>query len=192
MQFARQLAEKPLAVLDRMIENRINAPLASSAGRLFDACAAMLEVCFERQSYEGQAGMELEALANPFFEAAEAWPLSLPPDAPVIKWRWLWEAMLGDLGAGVEPGPIAARFHKTLVAVVSQTAIRLARENAVDTIALSGGVFQNRLLLKGVLATLATASIEVLAHTSVPANDGGLALGQAMIGLASDRAWEAH
>ena len=188
MQFARQLAEKPLAVLDRMIENRINAPLASSAGRLFDACAAMLGVCFERQSYEGQAGMELEALASPFFEAAEAWPLSLPPDAPVIRWRGLWEAMLGDLGAGVGPGPIAARFHKTLVAVVSQTAIRLAQENAVDTIALSGGVFQNRLVLAGMLAALTAAGIEAIAHAGIPANDGGLALGQATIGLALSRA----
>ncbi|MHB1104465.1 MAG: carbamoyltransferase HypF [Devosia sp.] len=182
--FAGLLAEKPLAVLDQMIRKRINAPRASSAGRLFDACAAILGVCFERQSYEGQAGMELEALANPFFDGAERWPLSLPPDEPVIRWRGLWEALIGDLSARVEPGLIAARFHRTLVSVVSQAAIRLARQNGVDTIALSGGVFQNRLLLEGMLATLAAAGIEVIAHTSVPANDGGLALGQAAIGLA--------
>jgi len=182
--FARLLAEKPLAILDRMIEKRINAPLASSAGRLFDACAAVLGICFERQSYEGQAGMELEALASPFFDRAEAWPLSLPPEEPVIRWKGLWEALIGDLSARVEPGLIAARFHRTLVSVVSQAAIRLARQNGVEAVALSGGVFQNRLMLGGMLSTLTAAGIEAIAHASVPANDGGLALGQAMIGLA--------
>jgi hydrogenase maturation protein HypF len=186
--FARRLAEKPLAVLDRMVERRINAPLASSAGRLFDACAAILGVCFERQSYEGQAGTELEALANPFFEAAEAWTLPLSPDQPVIRWRGLWEAMIEDLGAGVGPGLIAARFHRTLVSAASRTAIRLARENGVDVVALSGGVFQNRLVLAGMLAALTAAGIEAIAHAGIPANDGGLALGQATIGLALSRA----
>ncbi|TJW15550.1 MAG: carbamoyltransferase HypF [Mesorhizobium sp.] len=187
--FARALAEKPLALLARMIERRINAPLASSAGRLFDACAAMLGICFERQSYEGQAGMELEALATPFIDGAEAWPLALPQGEPVIRWKGLWEALLADLIAGVVPGRIAARLHKTLIAVVSRTAFRLCRENAVGTIALSGGVFQNRLLLEGVLAEIAAAGLEGLAHSNtpandgIPANDGGLALGQAMIGV---------
>lgn len=182
--FARSLTEKPLAVLARMIERRINAPPASSAGRLFDACAAMLCVCFEHQSYEGQAGMELEALATPFVDRAEVWPLALSSGDPVIRWKGLWEALLGDLVVGVEPGLIAARFHQTLIAVTSQTALRLCRENAVGTIALSGGVFQNRLLLEGVLTELTGAGFEVLTHTNVPANDGGLALGQATIGFA--------
>lgn len=182
---AGRLAGRPLHLLDRMIERRINAPLASSAGRLFDACAAVLGVCFDRQSYEGQAGSELEALAGGGFEMAEAWPL--PPPDRVIRWRHLWEGVLGDLAAGIEPGLIAARFHRTLVAVVAETALRLAREHHVDAVALSGGVFQNRLLLEGVLAALAPSGLEVITHGGVPANDGGLALGQAMIGLALGR-----
>ena len=131
--------------------------------------------------------MELEALANPFFEAAEAWPLLLSPDQPVIRWKGLWEAMLEDLGAGVQPGLIAARFHRTLVSVASRTAVRLARENRVGVVALSGGVFQNRLVLEGMLGALTAAGIEAIAHAGVPANDGGLALGQATIGLALNR-----
>ncbi|WP_292474711.1 hypothetical protein [Mesorhizobium sp.] len=161
-----------------------HSPLASSAGRLFDACAAILGTCFELQSYEGQTGMELEVLANPFIEEAEAW--ALPPDnGSIIRWRGLWEALLRDMAAEVEIGLIAARFHRTLIAVVSRTTRRLARENEVNAIALSGGIFQNRLMLEGVFSELSAAGFEVLAHTEVPANDGGLALGQAMIGLAA-------
>ncbi|WFP76142.1 carbamoyltransferase HypF [Mesorhizobium sp. WSM4906] len=182
--FARALAERQPNVVAKMIERGVNTPLASSAGRLFDACAAILGTCFELQSYEGQAGMELEALANPFIEAAEAW--ALPSDnGSIIRWRSLWEALLRDMAAAVETGLIAARFHRTLIAVVSRTARRLARENEVDTIALSGGVFQNRIMLEGVSSELSAAGFEVLAHKNVPGNDGGLALGQAMIGLAA-------
>ncbi|GLS35226.1 carbamoyltransferase HypF [Mesorhizobium tianshanense] len=181
--FIRALAEKPLGVLDRMIERGVNAPLASSAGRLFDACAAVLGICFERQSYEGQAGMEMEALASPFMDAAEAWPATSPKE-PVISWKGLWEALLRDQASGVETGLIAARFHRTLIEIISRKAIGLTKENGVGTVALSGGAFQNRLLLEGVLAELTVAGLEGLAHASVPANDGGLALGQATIGLA--------
>ncbi|RWB51105.1 carbamoyltransferase HypF [Mesorhizobium sp.] len=182
--FAQALAERRPSIVAQMIERGVNAPLASSAGRLFDACAAILGTCFELQSYEGQTGMELEALANPFIEGAEAWALP-PDDGSIIRWRDLWEALLRDMAADVEIGLIAARFHRTLIAVVSRTTRRLARENQVDTIALSGGVFQNRLMLEGVFSELSAAGFEVLAHTDVPANDGGLALGQAMIGLAA-------
>ncbi|TIO74318.1 hypothetical protein [Mesorhizobium sp.] len=91
----------------------------------------------------------MEVLANPFIEAAEAW--ALPSDnGSIIRWRGLWEALLRDMAAEVEIGLIAARFHRTLIAVVSRTTRRLARENEVNTIALSGGVFQNRLMLEGV------------------------------------------
>ncbi|BCM17540.1 carbamoyltransferase HypF [Mesorhizobium sp. J8] len=181
---ARALAEKQHGAVAQMIERGINAPLASSAGRLFDACAAILGTCFERRSYEGQTGIELEALANPFMEEAEAWPLP-PQSGSTIRWRGLWQALLSDIIAGVETGLISARFHKTLIAIISSTAARLAGEHRVDTIALSGGVFQNRLLLEGMFSGLSAAGFEVLAHSNVPANDGGLALGQAMIGVAA-------
>nr|WP_281423845.1 Sua5/YciO/YrdC/YwlC family protein [Mesorhizobium silamurunense] len=181
--FVRALAEKPLGVLDRMIERGVNAPLASSAGRLFDACAAVLGICFKRQSYEGQAGMEMEALASPFMDAAKAWPAT-SPKGPAISWKGLWEALLRDQASDVETGLIAARFHRTLIEIISRRAIGLTKENGVGTVALSGGAFQNWLLLKGVLAELTVAGLEGLAHASVPANDGGLALGQAAIGLA--------
>ncbi|MER9282115.1 hypothetical protein [Mesorhizobium sp. M0522] len=85
---------------------------------------------------------------------------------------------------GAETGLIAARFHRTLIEIISRKAIGLTNENGVGTVALSGGAFQNRLLLKGVLAELTVAGLEGLAHVSIPANDGGLALGQATIGLA--------
>ncbi|RUU14279.1 hypothetical protein EOD23_01495 [Mesorhizobium sp. USDA-HM6] len=118
-------------------------------------------------------------------EEAEAWPLP-PQSGSIIRWRALWAALLSNMIAGVETGLISARFHKTLVAVISSTAARLAGEHGVDTIALSGGVFQNRLLLEGLLSQFSCAGFEMLTHRNVPANDGGLALGQAMVvGLAA-------
>lgn len=125
--------------------------------------------------------MEMEALASPLMDAAEAWPAT-SRKGPVISWKGLWEALLRDQALGVETGLIAARFHRTLIEIISREAIGLTNENGVGTVALSGGAFQHRLLLKGVLAEL--TGLEGLAQVSVPANDGGLALGQATIGLA--------
>jgi hydrogenase maturation protein HypF len=180
------LEGRNLGVLDRMIEAGINAPLSSSCGRLFDAVAGTLGICRERISYEGQAAVELEALARearpppggyPFGIVAGQGPVLLDP-AP------MWSALLGDLAAGVEPAAIAARFHRGLADAVVETAAHLAAASGLDIVALSGGVFQNRTLFEAVIEGLRARGLRVLAPGQIPGNDGGLALGQAAVALA--------
>jgi len=190
------LGAKPRELLDAMMAQGIYAPKASSCGRLFDAVAAALGVCRERQAYEGEAAACLEALA-------EECPASGERDAPAYPFAFsyaeqgpilhldplpMWSALLRDLVDGVPTRNIALRFHRGLARALVETARRLAISGGEDsdlkTIALSGGSFQNRILFETVAAMLRDAGFNVLAHIEVPANDGGLALGQAAIGAA--------
>jgi hydrogenase maturation protein HypF len=191
------LARRPRATLDAMIRKGVNAPKASSCGRLFDAVAAALNLCRDRQAYEGEAAARLEALVDR--EAIDrdnvdlAYPFAIPnsPDSglPYIEPLAMWRAILGDLESGVAPPLIATRFHKGLAQIVVAMATKLAARDdqgaaRLDTIALSGGCFQNRVLFEEVVLGLGRAGFRVLTHAEVPANDGGLSLGQAAIGAA--------
>lgn len=181
----RFLAEKPLATLDTMIDRGLNAPPASSAGRLFDAVAAALGLCREAASFEGQAAIELEALADTAKDEEGVYPHArLGGDPLNLGWAPLWRALLDDLAGGVAPGRIAARFHRGVVAALVETTGDLAAERGVRTVVLSGGVFQNRFLIEGVTEALAARGLRVLSPQDVPANDGGLSLGQACIAAA--------
>lgn len=181
---ANCFAGKSIGVIDRMIENGVNAPLSSSAGRFFDAVAAVLGLCADRQTYEGQAAMELEALAEDEFSDETAWPVSVEVGAGAIDWRPFWSAILTDIRADVGTARISARFHHSLIAAVALTARRIAASLGIRRIALSGGVFQNRLLLEGVHRHLTRNGFEVLCHRRTPTNDGGIAFGQAAIAAA--------
>jgi len=187
LDIVRFLETKPLKGLQTMAGKGLNSPMASSCGRLFDAVAAAIGVCRDCVSHEGQAAIELEALAAPEFhgEARNGYPYELREgEVRTLEWRRLWEALLDDLRRGVTPATVAARFHQGLVRAVAETAVALCHETSLDTVVLGGGVFQNRLLLEGVIGTLRRAGIHVLSPEKVPANDGGLALGQAAIAAA--------
>lgn len=176
------LRDKPVAMIDQMLAKGINTPLASSAGRLFDAVAGALGVCRNRQDFEGQAAMLLEALAAPRLAVAEPYPLRIGDAAPVVvSFAPIWPALLHDLEMDAGAGLIAARFHSTFIDALCRTTRQLARSYPIETIALSGGVFQNRILLDGVGIALERLGFHVLRHRNVPANDGGLSLGQAAI-----------
>ena len=191
------LSAKPLATLDAMIKNNFNAPFASSCGRLFDAVSAALGLCRERQAYEGEAAAMLEAIVDEDTlrneDDALAYPLTIPnlrgSGLPYIEPLAMWNAILGDLILKT-PAPImAARFHKGLAKAIVAMARKLARRDdetgpRFATIALSGGCFQNRILFEEVVRRLEMEDFHVLTHALVPANDGGLALGQAAIGAA--------
>lgn len=185
----RWLTTQPLAILERMLSRGLNSPLSSSCGRLFDAVAAALDICRAEAMYEGQAAIELEALAQrsndrgnayPFavIDGSERTPLQLDP-AP------MWCALLEDLHVGVNRGVIAKRFHLGLGRAVAALATRLAHENACDTVALSGGVMQNCLLVETICDCLQADGLHILRHEQVPANDGGLSLGQAVVAAAA-------
>lgn len=157
------------------------SPPATGAGRWFDAIAAMCGLRDE-VSYEGQAAIELEALATR--DAAAPYPFSLDRTAagPLsIDLRPTVRAVAADLNAGVRVPAISARFHETLGQLILETCRRARAERRVETVALSGGCFQNRLLTERAQALLQSDGFEVLLHRRVPPNDGGVALGQAAI-----------
>jgi hydrogenase maturation protein HypF len=152
----------------------------TSAGRLFDTAAALLG--FTRPiSYEGQAAIWLEQLARGAAPAAPGYPL--PFAAPELDFRPLLAAVIADRRAGRPVAEIAAAFHHGLAAGVAAAAVELARREGLDTVVLSGGVFQNRLLLERTAALLAAAPLTVWTNHQVPANDGGISLGQAALAL---------
>lgn len=183
------LAVRPLGVIAQMITQKLNSPLSSSAGRLFDAVAGALGLCTDRQQYEGQAAMEMEALATPCLAGTSGYPVAITRDkgAYVLSWTPLWEALIEDLSGGASPGTIAARFHLGLADALTDTAMRIAADAGVQRIVLSGGVMQNRILLEALHGRLQREGYTVLAHVRVPANDGGLSLGQAVIAAVQTR-----
>ena len=195
LDFHAHLNSKPRALLDTMIAKQMNAPRASSCGRLFDAVAAALGVCRERQTYEGEAAIRLEALAesapSSASDAATAYPFAisyLPSGLLELDPAPMWTALLGDLARDLPGSAVALRFHHGLAAILVETAKRLARNDTgmprFDAVALSGGCFQNRILFESVAAQLRVMGFVVLTHAEVPANDGGLSLGQAAIAAA--------
>lgn len=164
------------AVIAKQISSGPNAPPTSSMGRLFDAVAAIAGV---RQSidYEGQAAIELEALADPSEHGLYPYAAGLGP----LRVDALVRALVADVRAGVPAGVISARFHRTIAALVRDTCLALRAERGLDEVALSGGVFQNVTLLEIAREQLLEAGFNVYTHHLVPANDGGLALGQAAV-----------
>ncbi len=181
------LAQKPVDLLATMRDRGLNSPRASSAGRLFDAVAAALGVCRERMHHEAEAAMALEAMAarERLDPADGGYPVERRREGvAIMSWRPMWEALLADLRADVPRGIVAARFHLGLARAVAELGVELADERGLRTIVLSGGVFQNRVLLEAVASRLECAGKRVLLPRGTPANDGGLSLGQAAIAAA--------
>jgi hydrogenase maturation protein HypF len=184
---ARYLGEKPLSVLDGMIARSVNTPLSSSCGRLFDAVAAASGLCRDRALYEGQAAMMLEAVADPAAanEERAAYPFAVAETSPAALLHLdptpMWHALLQDIAAGTPVPLIAGRFHAGLAIAIVRMVATL---HTSCRVALSGGVFQNKLLLELVTRRLTAQGLDVLTHRLVPANDGGLALGQAVVAAA--------
>jgi hydrogenase maturation protein HypF len=156
----------------------VQAPRTSSVGRLFDVVAALLGLR-SVASFEGQAAMELEfAAAADATGAAAPYPLPLGGGEPAVAdWEPLVRHVLADRERGVPAPRIAARFH----AALAELAVAIARRAALPRVVLSGGCFQNRLLQEALRRRLREAGFQVYTHHRVPANDGGLALGQAVV-----------
>jgi len=172
---------KNLNVLFRMMEQGINSPLTSSCGRLFDAVAALAGIR-HRVNYEAQAAIELEmAIANSSDESA--YPFELVPEGEgwTIDTRGLFEALLRDLGRDVSLADISRRFHNGLVEVLAELASRLREKSGLQRVCLSGGTFQNAYLFERVCERMGKENFQVFSHGEVPAGDGGLSLGQALV-----------
>uniref|UniRef100_A4WXZ3 Carbamoyltransferase HypF n=1 Tax=Cereibacter sphaeroides (strain ATCC 17025 / ATH 2.4.3) TaxID=349102 RepID=A4WXZ3_CERS5 len=168
----RLFPRQPREVLRRAVAAGVNAPLSSSAGRLFDAVAACLGLAAAWQGYEGEAAMRLEALTGD----GAPYPFEGLNPAPMFR------ALARDLEAGAAPGSIAQSFHLGLARAFCAPARHLVETGRAQAVALTGGCFQNARLLQACLAEL--EGLPVLTHRAVPANDGGLALGQALVAAA--------
>ena len=159
----------------------MNSPRTSSAGRLFDAVAALLGIR-DTINYEGQAAIELEQHADP--SVCGTYPISARDTVPCAE---LIRAVVDDLARG-EPVPaIAARFHHAVADAVTGTCARIRERTGVGVVALSGGVWQNLLLTTRTVDSLRARGFRVLTHARVPCNDGGISLGQAAVAAARDQ-----
>ncbi|MBC7230430.1 MAG: carbamoyltransferase HypF [Actinobacteria bacterium] len=165
--------------LAAQVKSGLNTPLTSSAGRMFDAAAALAGLR-ERAFYEGQAACELEAAAA---GGMDPYPWEL--DTSSFPWkldtRPVFRALLDDLSRGVGTGEIAGRFHASLAEAAAAVCAGLARETGAERVVLSGGVFQNALLAGAVVAGLEAMGMACYLHRRVPCNDGGISLGQAVV-----------
>lgn len=171
------MSEEEISVGQRMIERRVNTPLCSSAGRLFDAVSALCGLC-DRNAFEGEAAMALEFLASgdaglsgyPFIGEGKG--------EGEIDWRPLLRAVVQDLVVDrAAPAVVSARFHRSLVEMI----LEIAGASRCQTIALTGGCFQNVCLLERTIAALEASGVRAIWARQAPSNDGGLALGQAVL-----------
>ena len=185
--FLTEVDEVELRIIKQQIDGGINSPLTSACGRLFDAVAALIGVR-GRVGYEAQAAIELEMMSTAADGTAdtrvtEGYPFGIDwqEEKATIRLRELFEGIIADLREGVSTAEIGLRFHHTVVGMIVEMCQCISRDTGLRTVALSGGCFQNRLLLSNTMVGLREAGFEVLVHREVPCNDGGISLGQAVI-----------
>ena len=198
-----QMAQLPISLqhLDRtsvevittMLKNNFNAPLTSSCGRLFDAIAALLGIR-QRISYEGQAAIELESLANK--AVTRSWLGEILTDQyrntphPLIENEGKWEirtqefikSILADLNEGGNPSAVALKFHTLLIGTITELIRNISRQTGIDRVVLCGGCMQNKLLLEGLFNTLTSENLQAYTGEMLPINDGAISFGQAVAG----------
>jgi hydrogenase maturation protein HypF len=170
---------KKVAIICEMISKDVNCPKTSSLGRLFDGIASVLEIR-DQVHYEGQAAMELEMLTSKdtgeYYRAQwiEEHPLLISVE-PFIR------GVVEDMRQGLNRSRIGGKFHLSLIRLFTDICLVLREESRLDRVVLSGGVFQNTILLCGLLQSLKEKGFQVFAHELVPSNDGGISLGQALV-----------
>ncbi len=177
-----KLNQGKVAIVKQQLKRGINSPLASSAGRLFDAISALAGVRGEID-YEAQAAIELEMLASDKSGEEGAYPFSIVEEqgAKVVKLRELVSSVVQDIRDQIPVPVISAKFHCTMAQIIVEMCKVIALKSGINEVALSGGVFQNRLLLRLAISALHKEGFTVLTHCLVPCNDGGVSLGQAVV-----------
>ena len=178
---------QPITKLDALLKSDLPVNQTSSVGRLFDGVAFLLGICQDKISYEAQAAIELENLANscanPSRQSAYEFDFEQSQDnVKIVKTKKMWLAIINDIKKKQPLADIAYRFHISLAYLILNTALKLQIELAFDTVVLSGGVFNNKLLLSLVDKLFSEIdSITLLTHSKIPTGDGGISLGQAAI-----------
>jgi len=192
--YGERLGQLKLAFLERldlnkkklvlqMIERGVNSPLTSSCGRLFDGVASLIGIR-DYNTYEGQAAIELEMIVDD--RIGECYPFLIKTRGNTFEISPLWivKGVVEDLLAGMPPSFISSKFHNTLINIFKDLCLQGRKRFSVNKVVLSGGVFQNVFLLTGLKRALEEEGFEVYTHSSVPTNDGGISLGQAVIAAA--------
>ncbi len=176
----RGVTEKQLELVDAMIARRFHTVETSSCGRLFDAVAALV-VLGSEVTFEGQAAIALEAAAAKEISRCYEFDIHDEESAMVLDFRPMIAAIVEDLSLGKTVGEISACFHNTLSAAIVEVCGRIRDRDGLERVCLSGGTFQNQTLLGRTAAELRSRGFGVFLHSTVPSNDGGLSLGQAVI-----------
>ena len=173
---AQQLCYDERTVIASQIQHQINTPMTSSMGRFFDAASALIGLR-QTASYEGQAAIELEAICAPDEDGSYPFEIADGAADPAP----LWAEMIADWRANLPLPILSARFHNSIARLALDLCIKIRTESSTRSVALSGGVWQNRVLLAKTTLLLREAGFQVLTHHQIPTNDGGIAIGQAFI-----------
>jgi len=183
------IGKTEIQIIQRQIERGLNSPLTSSMGRLFDAISALLDIRGEID-YEGQAAVELEMTAykacpesseGTNYEKGYPYHIAEGKGIRIVKVGDLLSAIVEELRQHTSKARISVKFHNSIAQMVKQMCQLINSETGIKKVALSGGVFQNRLLLNKTVTLLEQNGFQVFTHRQVPCNDGGISLGQAVI-----------
>jgi hydrogenase maturation protein HypF len=180
--FLQNIDKQALRTLREQIDTKANIPLTSSLGRLFDAVASLAGIRND-VTYEAQAAIEMEVLSRDFIAEATPYPYSVDEAeaGATIRLKELFSTIIQDVRANESAGVIGARFHRTVIAIAVDICKRARSSTGLNEVVLSGGVWQNQILLELVCSGLRQEKFTVYSHKQVPTNDGGLALGQAVV-----------
>jgi len=171
---------KEVNLVEQILKSKLNTPLACGCGRLFDAVSALLGICREN-TYEGQAAIELGELVDDTDENFSMPGYAFEIEDGIIVPREILKGVIADRINNIAAEVIAAKFHNTIIAIICELAQRIRAQTGIEKIAFSGGTWQNHYLCKYAKKALSSLGFEVYYHRQVPANDGGIALGQAMV-----------
>jgi len=175
LQILKDIAPSKLNLIIQAIDKNINCPLSSSAGRLFDAVAAITNVC-PVSKFHAEAPMRLESIANPGIDFGYPFDLGY-----IVSFESTIKAIVEDLLDGMDVAEISAKFHNTVINVIFAMASQIRKESGINKVVLSGGTFQNKYILSRIEKILEKEKFEVYSQLKVPSNDGGIALGQLVI-----------
>jgi hydrogenase maturation protein HypF len=178
----KQVDSLEIDIIKKQVERKINSPLTSSCGRLFDAVSALIGVRGEIE-YEAQAAIELEMLADDEVDETGYYPFSIVEQdgLSLLKLQDLFSAIVYDLQSNTAKATISVKFHNTIARMANKLCQIISHKTGISQVVLSGGVFQNRLLLRKTVSLLEADGFNVFTHKQVPCNDGGISLGQAVI-----------
>ncbi|MCK9612483.1 MAG: carbamoyltransferase HypF [Bacteroidales bacterium] len=175
LEFLKNIDTNSVEMVCEAINKKINCPLSSGSGRLFDAVAALINIC-THSKFHAEAPMRLESIIDS--NCRDSYSFSINK---TIVFKDTFLQIIEDLKQKISPSVISAKFHNTIVNIVLETVIKIRNDLGINRIALSGGTFQNKFLSENIENKLAASGFEVFIHTKVPSNDGGIALGQIVV-----------